>query len=206
MKAPIAALLLGLALCAAAAPAPPQPKIALVDLKKLFENYYKKQVADTKLRDQNLDLQKEEKALLDQYQKAIDEHKKLLDEANNQAISSDEREKRKRSAENKLIEIKELEQTITQFKRTAYSNLEEQTRRMRDNLVGEIRNVVNAQAKLAGYWLVIDTSAETFNQTPIVLYTSGENDITDTVLAQLNATAPPGAVTPGGNGKKGDKK
>ena len=81
----------------------------------------------------------------------------------------------------------------------------EQRNRMRTSIIDEIRKVVDAKAKAAGYSLVIDIAAESVNTTPIVLYCNNESDITDAVLAQLNSTAPadtassdkPAAAKPG---------
>ncbi len=181
----LAALLGGFAAAAA------EPKVGIIDLRKVFDDYYKTKAADAKLKDQAADLAKESKAYIDQYQKLTDEYKKALDEANNQAVSAEEREKRKKAAEGKLVEIKELEQTIRQFENTAQSTLQEQKRQMREKILGEIRTVVNNKARAAGYTLVIDSAAESRNETPVLLYTSGENDITTAVLDQLNAGAPP---------------
>jgi hypothetical protein len=36
----------------------------------------------------------------------------------------------------------------------------------------------------------VDTAAETVNNTPVVLFTNGESDLTQAVLDQLNAAAP----------------
>ena len=175
-----------------------QGKIGTIDLRRVFDEYYKTKAADATLKDRAGDLDKERKALLEQYQKSTDDYKKALDDANNQAVSADEREKRKKSAEGKLLEIKELEQNITQFDKQATNTLTEQQRRMRDNILGEIRGVINAKAKAAGYGMVIDTAAESVNKTPIILYTSGnENDLTSAVLSQLNASAPASSVKPG---------
>ena len=175
-----------------------QGKIGTIDLRRVFDEYYKTKAADATLKDRAGDLDKERKALLEQYQKSTDDYKKALDDANNQAVSADEREKRKKSAEGKLLEIKELEQNITQFDKQATNTLTEQQRRMRDNILGEIRGVINAKAKAAGYSMVIDTAAESVNKTPIILYTSGnENDLTSAVLSQLNASAPASSVKPG---------
>jgi hypothetical protein len=58
---------------------------------------------------------------------------------------------------------------------------------MRDNILSEIKAAVTAQAKVAGYSLVIDAAAETANATTAVIYSNGENDLTDAVLKQLNA-------------------
>jgi outer membrane protein len=187
MKAIYLTLLL---LAMAALPAFAQGKVAIVDIHKLFDGYYKTKAADAQLKDQAADLAKESKAYMEQYQKVSDDYKKLLDEANNQAVSSDEREKRKKAAEGKLVEIKELETTIRQFENTARTTLEEKKRQMREKILAAIRDIINAKAKAAGYSMVIDTSAESINQTPVIVYNNGDNDITSAVLQELNATAP----------------
>jgi hypothetical protein len=38
--------------------------------------------------------------------------------------------------------------------------------------------------------MVFDTAAESINQTPFILYTTGEGDFTDAILAEINAGAP----------------
>jgi len=167
-----------------------QGKLAVIDLQKVFDGYYKTKAADALIKDRASDLEKQKKGLLDQYQKATDDYKKALDDANNQAVSADEREKRKKSAEANLLEIKRMEDQINQFDRSARTTLDEQLRRMRENILEEIRTVVNAKAKSGSFSMVLDTAAESFNKTPIVLYHNGENDLTTNVLNQLNATEP----------------
>jgi outer membrane protein len=167
-----------------------QGKLAIIDLQKVFDGYYKTKAADALIKDRASDLEKQKKGLLDQYQKATDDYKKALDDANNQAVSADEREKRKKSAEANLLEIKRMEDQINQFDRSARTTLDEQLRRMRENILEEIRTVVNAKAKSGSFSMVLDTAAESFNKTPIVLYHNGENDLTTNVLNQLNATEP----------------
>jgi len=171
-------------------PAWAQSRIATVDLRKLFDGYWKTKQADGALKDRAADLDKEYKDLLEDFQKLKEEYQKLLADANDQAVSAEEREKRKQTAEAKLKSIKDTEDTVLQFKRQATTNLDEQRRRMRDNILTEIRTVVNAKAKSAGFALIVDTAAESSNGTPIVLYTNGENDLTEEVLNQLNAGAP----------------
>ena len=119
-----------------------------------------------------------------------------LDGAQDQAVSSDEREKRKKTGESKLLELKELEQTIEQFDRQSRTSLEEQQRRMRDNILKEIQGVITTKAKTGNFSLVVDVASESFNKTPVVLYSNGENDLTTAVLKDLNSTAPVTAPTP----------
>ena len=114
----------------------------------------------------------------------------LLVSANDQAVSSEERDKRKKAADAKLKDLKDTEETIVQFEKQARTTLEEQRKRMRDNILVEIRGLLNAKAKSGGYTLVIDVAAETPNGTPVLLYTNGENDLTQSVMEQLNLGAP----------------
>jgi len=181
-----------------------QSKLGVIDLQKVFDGYYKTAAASSSLKERADSLEKEKKAMLEQYQKITDEYKKALDDANDQAVSADEREKRKKTAEGKLLDIKALEQSVNDFEKTARTSLDEQSRRMRENILGEIRKVIDAKAKNGGFSLVVDTAAETRNMTPIVLYTNGENDLTADILKQLNSTAPPG--TSKASDKKEDKK
>lgn len=169
-------------------------RIATIDLRKVFDDYYKTKAADGALKERASDLDKERKALMDQYQTASDDYKKAMEDANNQAVSAEERERRKKTAEGRLLEIKELEGNITQFDRQARSTLEEKQRRMRDEILGEIRIAINATAKGRGYAMVIDSAAETINKTPVLIYTNGEHDITDSILSQMNASAPPSTL------------
>jgi outer membrane protein len=167
-----------------------QTRIATVDLRKLFDGYWKTKQADAALKDRAADLDKEYKGLGEDFKKAGEEYQKLLASANDQAVSAEERDKRKQLAETKLKDIKEKQETIGQFERQARSTLDEQRRRMRETILGEIRTQLNAKAKTAGYGLVVDSAAESVNNTPVFLYNTGENDMTETVLAQLNAGAP----------------
>lgn len=185
------------------APAAEQ-KIAIIDLKKIFDDFYKTKLADGAIKEEAAALDKDRKALTDQYQKAADDYKKALDDANNQAISGDERDKRKKAAEGKLIEINDLEGTIKQFDRTARGNLEEKQRIAREKILGQIKSVVTNKAKAGGYALVLDSAGEGLSRTSVIFYTNGEHDITADVLTQLNADAPADLLK--GDGKKDDKK
>ena len=173
-----------------ALPAMAEQKIAIIDLKKVFDDFYKTKIADAAIKDEGASLDKDRKALTDQYQKLADDYKKALEDANNQAISFDEREKRKKAAEGKLIEINEIEQSIKQFDRTARGNLEEKQTIARQKILKEIQTIVNNKAKAGGYALVLDSAAEAASRTAVILYTNGQDDLTTAVLKELNANAP----------------
>jgi outer membrane protein len=187
----VPALLL-VALMSASASA--QVRIGTVDLRKVFDNYWKTKQADAALKDRAADIEKEHKNMLDDWKKAKDDYQNLLTEANNQTLSLEERERRKKSAEDKFKQIRDSEEAISQYERQAKTTLDEQKKRMRDSIIDEIRTTVNGKAKAANYGLVFDTAAESVNGTPIVLYTANDNDLTEAVVSQLNAGAPADAL------------
>jgi len=179
-----------------------QPKIATVDLRKIFEGYYKTKQADAQLRERGVDAEKQYKGMLDEYQKANEDYKKLVESANDQAVSSEERDKRKKSAETKVVELNEIEKTLTQFKREKQATFDEQKRRMRDQIVREIREQINNRARSGGFSLVLDTSAESINQAPFILFNTGQSDLTEEILSQMNIGAPAGVFDAAGKDTK----
>lgn len=191
----LAALVAGsVALTAAPAPAPAGSlRVAGVDLKKLFENYWRTKQANNNLQNQREEMLKERNAYTDRLKKADEEYRKLLEAANDQIISAEERNKRKKAAEDKLVELKQIEGATEQFLRNAASTLQETEARMRNSIVKELKEAIAAKAKVAGYTLVIDLSADTPVGTQVFLYSAIE-DITETLTAELNAKAPPGAL------------
>jgi Skp family chaperone for outer membrane proteins len=65
---------------------------------------------------------------------------------------------------------------------------------MRESVLKDIRGIVDEKAKAGGYALVFDLAATTINQTPVIMYNTlagTDADITEGVLKQLNANAPP---------------
>lgn len=171
-------------------PALAQTKIATVDLKKLFDSYYKTKLAQAAIQERAVQLDKDDKGMKDDFKKSGDDYQKLLDQASDQALSADERDKRRQTAADKLKELQSSKNAIDQFERQAQTTLAEQRQRMRDNILVEIKKVVTDKAHAAGDTVVFDTAAETINNTTAVVYSSGDNDLTDAVLAQLNAGAP----------------
>jgi outer membrane protein len=166
-----------------------QTRIATVDLPKIFDNYWKKKQAEASLKERGTDMEKELKNMQTDFTKAQEDYKAMLDGANDSSLSPEEREKRKRAAEEKLKRLREQDELIRQYIKQSDTTLKEQGLRMRGNIIKEIKNVVSGKAKAAGFTLVIDTAAEGVSG-PYVLYTNNENDMTDAVLLQLNATAP----------------
>ena len=178
-------------LAATAFSAAAQTKVATVDMKKLFNGYYKTKLAQASLESNKNDLRKEIKDMADGLDKAQADYKDLLNQAGDQVISSDERAKRQQAAADKAKEINNSKAAIEQFQRQAEARLADQSQRMSANLVAEIQKAVADKAKAGGYSAVLNSGS-----TEIVVYAGSENDLTAAVLAQLNAGAPIDVTTP----------
>jgi outer membrane protein len=196
---------------ALAMPALAQSRIGTIDLQKVFDNYWRRKQAEAALKERGSAMDKELKGFVDDYNKTKEDYTKLMTASQDQSKTQEERDKAKTAAESKLLELKTSENTIRTYEENAKDQLDSQKKRMRDSLLQDIQGAVNAKAKANGYTLVIDTSAESFNQTPVVLYNTGENDMTDMILKQLNAGAPAEAAKDDKpdtktDDKKGEKK
>jgi outer membrane protein len=170
-----------------------QSKVASVDMKKLFNGYYKTKMAQTALEKKKADLSKEIKDMVAGLDKSKTEYKQLLDQANDQAISADERDKRKQSATEKAKEVNSSQVAIEQFQRQAESQLADQSQRMSANLVTDISKAIADKAKAGNYTAVVNSA-----NTEAVVYVSVDSDITASVLTQLNVGAPIDVTKPSG--------
>ena len=173
------------------APALAQTKIATVDLDKLFKDYYKTKLATAAVQERADDLQKDYSSMADDLKKRSDQYEQTLESADDSAVSDDERARRKQAAADQLKQLQDSRASIEQFQRQAQITLTDQKQRMRDNILADIKKAVADKAKAGGDTLVVDSNAETINGTPTIVYTTGDNDLTDDVLKQLNAAAPP---------------
>jgi len=146
------------------------------------EGYWKMKQANAQIQERKADFDKTKRGLLEDGQKATEEYTKLVAAVNDQALAAEERDKRKVSAEKKLREINEIKQSIDQFDRTSYTTLTDLQRRTQERILDEVKEVVAVQAKASGFSVVLDTA--------LLLYTSGENDLTEAVLKELNSRKP----------------
>jgi outer membrane protein len=162
-----------------------QTKVATVDMKKLFNGYYKTKLAQASLETRKLDLRKDIKEMADGLEKSQGQYKQLMEQSNDPAITAEERDKRKQALAELAKDINGKRGSIEQFQRQSEAQLADQSQRMSGNLVADIQKVVNEKAKAAGYTVVLNSaSVET------VIYAGPENDLTAPVLTQLNVGAP----------------
>src|SRR6185295_2198408 len=79
-----------------------QSRIATIDLGKLFAGYWKTKQAEANLKERAADMEKEDKNMIADYNRAKEDYQTLLSKANELALSDEEKDKRKRQADEKL--------------------------------------------------------------------------------------------------------
>lgn len=182
----VAALAMAASWFAAPAVAAEDRRIVFVDLDKVFNEFYKTKLADAQLKQQAEEFKEERKSLVTEFKAMQDEFNKARDEAQNTALSEDVRNQKRAAAEEKLVEIREQESKIRRFDESRQKQLDEQSRRMRKRLVEEIQEVVSTYSRQQGFTAVLDSSGDSLNGVPIMVYTDTRDDVTAPVIELLN--------------------
>lgn len=160
--------------------------VAVIDLDRTFNEYYKTKLADAELKEQAEEFNRERKSLVEEYDALEVSFNAAREEAQNRALSDEVRDARRNEAEEKLLELREYEDKIRRFDQSRKKELDEQSKRMRGRLVKEISDKLETYAVSRGYSLVIDYSGQSLNGVPVVMYSDGKMDITDDVVTLIN--------------------
>lgn len=188
-----------LAICATiglAAAAQAQMKIGTVDLNKIFEGYYKTEQAKATVNTLQNNYNNDRKIKTDDYAKRRDEVVKLRDEANNPALSADIKQQKNLLLQEKGKELLALEREIMEFDRQRRGDIQQQMLRMRNEVVKEITDTVQAIAKQQGFSLVFDKTGQSMAAAPLLVFANDALDFSQVVVDQLNAGRPQGAAAP----------
>lgn len=179
------------------------PRIAIVRLDRVFNEFYKTRLADAQLKAQAEEFNQERQRYVQELQQIQNEYNALREDALNVALNEEVRAQKRALAEEKLLAIREQESRIRRFDELRSKQLEDQTRRMRRNIVEEIREAVREYARAQGLDLVLDASGQTLNGVEAVVYLNDRLDITEPVIAALNRGAPAEAAGTTGTGRLG---
>jgi len=184
----------------------PAGRIVTIDLNKVFNDYYKTPIASAKLKETADSFNKEHDEMMANYKKEIDELNKLRDDQDKPEYSAEVREQKRKAVADKLTETQKMQRDIDDYRTSHRKILEEQTQRMRQTILKEIQDVIDKEARDAGYQLVLDKSGNTLNGLPGLVYSQDSLDITDNILKILNKNQPKGVEAPRPASSQGDTK
>ena len=161
-------------------------KIGTVDMKKVFENYFKTKDAEARINEARNAAKKEMDDRMDVYNKGVNEVKKMNEEIESPALGKEAKETKSKARDEKVAELNAMQREINEFRQTREKQLQEQSVRMRGGIVDEINKIVEAKVKSDNFDVVFDKSGPSLNGVPVVLYARDSFDFTDEVVKQLN--------------------
>lgn len=163
-----------------------QQRIAVVDMDKLFREYYKTKIVEANLKRQadiykeySIKLQEEIKRLRAQFIE-------LRDASLNVVLTDASRESKRLAAKDKYTEIALKENELKNYNREKQAQLRDDQDKQRNKILNDIKSVIKNQAVLGGYHMVLDSKALSISGLPVVVYSEKSADITDSVLKELN--------------------
>ena len=171
-------------------------KVATLDLAQVFDGYWRTSQAASELKDRAGEFKKQLIDLNATYQKDQELYRNLLDSANDQALTEEERAKRKKNAAAKSAELQELKTQMELLDQTAREALDRQYRHAREVILKEIHKAVAAKAQAADYNVVLDSSSPLPDRGSSVLFCRGVPDLSQEILGQLNKNAPSAFLHP----------
>ena len=160
--------------------------IAFVDMDALFEGYYKKARSDSAIRKQEQLYREREEELVTE----IEAVKKKRDECQANALkivlSDEARAEYREKAKELNVVYEEKINDYKEFRKRTVANFKQQLNKMRNDLVQELEEFLANYCERENIDLLLDRSGRTLNNIPVIIYYRKSQDITETVLAELN--------------------
>jgi len=161
-------------------------KFGTVDMKRVFDSYYKTKDAESKINEDRNAAKKELEERMDAAKKLLDDVKKLDEEIANPALSKDTKDQKTKSRSDKATELQSMDREIREYQTTREKQLQEKSVRMRAGIVDDINKIVTDKVKAENFDFVFDKSGPSLNGVPIVLFSRDSYDFTDSVINALN--------------------
>jgi outer membrane protein len=161
-------------------------RIVFVDMNKVFDQFYKTKLAEGQLKEQEGEYRDELKKMVDQFKELQETFKLAREESEDRVLSEEARSARRAEAEEKLVELREMEGKIRRFEETRRRQIADQMKRVRDKLVVEIKETLAGYATSQKFIAVVETSGDNLNGVPNILYFDPARDITPALVDLLN--------------------
>jgi outer membrane protein len=181
---PTLAVALGCLFAPAAAQA--QLKIGTIDMKSVFDQYFKTKEQEAKINEARTQAKKELDDRMDTFNKAQEEARRLNEEANKPELAEKAKADKVKSLQEKLQELEAMQREIREFQQTRERQLSEQSVRSRNSLVEEINKVIQDKVKAGNYDLVFDKSGQSLNAVNVLVHSKDSYDMTAEIISDLN--------------------
>lgn len=174
-------------------------KIGSVDMRKLYEDFYKTKAAQRSFDESVTAYRKDYQQRVNDYNKLNEEFQKMREESNNPALTQEKRDQKAKAVNEKVLELRKSLEAVKEFEQNSQQYLNDLRRRQNDAILKEILEAVRKKGRDGSYTVIVDNSGfGTVASVPMAVYADEKLDFTDVVLKELNANAP--ANPPAGAG------
>ncbi len=164
-------------------------RVVFIDLERVFNGFYKTQLAKSKVEVQTKDIEVEKQVMVEEMTAIDGEVDVLKKEARDTTLTEEIRDSKRLLYEERLLELREKQKEIEEFSARRQQQLQLQVTRMSQKVMDEIRQTVIEYAKAQGLMAVIDSSSRRA-AIGVFIYTHPDVDITEAVLNVLNSKRP----------------
>ncbi|SKB04072.1 periplasmic chaperone for outer membrane proteins Skp [Prosthecobacter debontii] len=169
-------------------------KFGVVDMSKAFSEFHKTKKAAEEFKANVDKAQTEMNDRWAVYKTLNTDAQKLRKEASDPIMTPDARAKKAAEFDEKVKEIRTLEQEIGEQQNRRTNQLKTEDMKIRRGIYDEILVVVRDKAKTDGYDFIFDKSGMSLSTVPVLIYYKDAVDITDLIIVELNKDA--GAAAP----------
>jgi Skp family chaperone for outer membrane proteins len=163
--------------------------IVFIDLERAFNEFYKTQLAKSKVEVQQQDIEAERKVMVDEMTSINADVDALKKEARDITLTDEIRDSKRMLYEEKLLGLRTKQKEIEDFTSRRQQQLQVQVSRMSQTIMDEIRQTIVEYAKQEGFTAVVDNSSRRA-AIGVFIYTHPDVEITDKVLTVLNSKRP----------------
>ena len=164
--------------------------IGVISLEKVYNGYWRTDVENKKLKTKQEEALGRIKKLDESLQKEGTVLGNMIKAMQDPRLAAAERSNRQQQVQTKQKELQQMQDAIRGFRERTRKDLELDMRKEREQIMEEIQQIVSTEAKKRKLNLVLDEAARSAAIAPIVIFTDGENDLTEEVLRQLNLSDP----------------
>jgi Skp family chaperone for outer membrane proteins len=181
--------MLGLACFLIAGTAMAADQIVFIDLERVFNEFYKTQLAKSKMDAQKADINAERQIMVDEITQISDEVDVLKKEARDVTLSQEIRDQKRILFEERVLELRDKRKEIDEFTERRTQQVQTQVGRMSQTIMDEIRQEIIEYAKQEGLQAVVDSSARKA-AIGVFIYVHPDMDISQEILTALNSKRP----------------
>ena len=166
-----------------------ESKIAVVDLEKVFREYYKSKIAEDMIRRQTGVYQNYLERLLRELKDAQTKASNANADAQNIGLSAEERQKAEKAVAEAIRIVSEKRAEIELYRSGRARDIKKLEDEKRSEIMNDISAELKKRAAAGGYSYVFDSSGKTTNNQSALLVFPESHDLTREVISNLNRRA-----------------